>query len=340
MVSLKSMTKSHLNIGICGFGASATYFHMPLIFNEPRLKTIAVFDPVVDRLEDAQKNGFEFIFHPDDLGKYIRELLLDIIIITSPNIFHFKQAKTALESGAHVLVDKPLGMCSQEVEILISLAHRQHLVLQVFQNRRYDDDHRQVLEIVRKGEIGEIIRIDASIASWGPSNKFAIPEFYPNWRTEKKYGGGGLYDWGPHILDQLLRFVEWKLPTLVYTIGRSSLWSSDCDDNLIAIYDWENCSARVLISSVDMAALERIRICGTQGTIVVRGDDNHGEIIKYKSTNSESLTYSNSVNLAAQIYTDLIFAITTGQHQKICDDLDNTKKIFELLDQTRHSLKS
>ncbi|MBD2180600.1 Gfo/Idh/MocA family oxidoreductase [Planktothrix sp. FACHB-1355] len=328
---------TQLRIGFCGFGASASHFHMPLIRQEPGLNLIAVFDPIFERTQCAKQRGFQFTLSPEDLEKAIRELSLDIIVVTSPNTLHYVQAKTALEAGAHVLVDKPLALCSEEVNLLVDLANRKNLVLMAFQNRRYDDDHLQALEIVQSQEIGEIIRIDAAIASWGPSNKFAVPDFCPTWRTEKSYGGGGLYDWGPHILDQLLRFANWKLPNRIHAIGRSSIWSTDCDDILIAIYDWENFSARVLISAVDMAPVERLRICGTKGTVVVRGDDNHGEVIKYSSTTSESRRYSNSLLLATPIYRALIHAITTGQRENIVRYLDNTKKLFSLIDQTRQS---
>jgi scyllo-inositol 2-dehydrogenase (NADP+) len=336
--SRKTMGNKKLNLGICGFGSSATHFHIPLINSELKLNLLAIFDPISERISFARKHGFQYLFPPEDLEKAIRELSLDIIVVTSPNSLHYVQAKTALEAGAHVLVDKPLALCSEEVNSLVNLASHKNLVLMAFQNRQYDDDYSQLLKIVQNQEIGEIVRIDMAIASWGPSNKFAVPDFRPSWRTEKSYGGGGLYDWGPHILDQLLRFANWELPKRLHAIARSSIWSTECDDILIAMYDWENFSARILISAMDMAPAERFRICGTKGTVVVRGDDNHGEVIKYSFTACESHRYSNSLLLAAPIYRTLIHAITTGEREHIFSCLDNTKKLFCLIDKTRQSL--
>ena len=327
-----------LRLGICGFGASATYFHMSLIRQQSNLKLIVCFDPAPERIKLAKECGFQFGLPPDDLAKAIKELSLDIIVVTSPNSLHYFQAKVALESGANVLVDKPLALCSEQVDLLVDLANRNNLVLMVFQNRQYDEDHLQVLNIIKSQEIGEIVRIDAAIASWGPSNKFAVPDFRPSWRTEKNFGGGGLYDWGPHIFDQILRFANWKLPDRVHAIGHSSIWSVDCDDILIAIYDWEKFSARVLISSVDMAPVERFRVCGTKGTVVVCGDDNHGEIIKHCFTGCTSIGYSNAIFLAMPIYETLIYSIITGQRDCIFSHLNNIKKIFSLIDQTRNSI--
>jgi scyllo-inositol 2-dehydrogenase (NADP+) len=332
------MSKRKLNLGICGFGASASHFHMPLINQEPSLNLVAIFDPTPERTRDARDYGFQIFLSPDDLEKAIRELSLDIIVITSPNALHYVQAKIALESGAHVLVDKPLSLCCEEVDSLIHLANCNNLVLMAFQNRQYDDDHLQALEIVKSQKLGEIIRIDASIASWGPSNKFAVPDFRPSWRTEKHYGGGGLYDWGPHILDQLLRFANWELPNCTHAIGRSSIWSSDCDDVLMAMYDWEKFSARVLISAIDMAPVERLRICAEKGTVLVCGNDNCGQVIKYSSNGLETSSYSNSILLAKPIYKILIDAIMTKRRDSIMEHLNNIRKIFSLIDKTRQSL--
>jgi scyllo-inositol 2-dehydrogenase (NADP+) len=332
------MSNRKLNLGICGFGASASHFHMPLIGQESSLNLVAVFDPIPERARDIRDCGFQILLPPEDLEKAIREFSLDIIVITSPNSLHYVQAQTALESGAHVLVDKPLSLCCEEVDSLIHLANCNNLVLMAFQNRQYDDDHLQALEIVKSQELGGIIRIDASIASWGPSNKFAVPDFRPSWRTEKCYGGGGLYDWGPHILDQLLRFANWELPNRTYAIGRSSIWSGDCDDVLMAMYDWKTFSARVLISAIDMAPVERLRICAEKGTVLVRGNDNYGQVIKYSSNRSETSSYSNSILSAEPIYKILIDAIMTEKRDTITECLNNTRKIFSLIDQTRQSL--
>lgn len=329
---------TQLRIGFCGFGASASHFHMPLVRQESSLNLVAVFDPIPERTHCAKEYGFQFALPPEDLEKAIRELSLDIIVVTSPNALHYLQAKTALEAGAHVLVDKPLALCSEEVNLLVNLANRKNLVLMAFQNRRYDDDHLQALEVVQSQEIGEIVRIDIAIASWGPSNKFAVTDFRPSWRTEKNYGGGGLYDWGPHILDQLLGFANWELPARIDAIARSSIWSADCDDILMALYDWKNFSARVLISAMDMAPIERLRICGTKGTVVVQGDDNYGEIIKYSLTGSESRTYSTSLLSPAPIYRILVDAVTTGSRDKVFIGLDTTQKLFSLIDATRRSI--
>jgi hypothetical protein len=106
----------------------------------------------------------------------------------------------------------------------------------------------------------------------------------------------------------------------------------------MAMYDWEKFSARVLISAIDMAPVERLRICAERGTVLVCGNDNCGQVVKYSSTGSETYSYSNSILLAKPIYSILIDAVMTGRRDVIMEHLNNAKKIFGLMDQTRQSL--
>ena len=47
---------------------------------------------------------------------------LDIIYIASPNKLHFEQAKAALEYGKHVIIEKPVAVTEEEVQILYDTA--------------------------------------------------------------------------------------------------------------------------------------------------------------------------------------------------------------------------
>lgn len=312
---------------------------MPLIRNEPSLALAAVFDPTPERRRLAQEEGFEAALLPEDLGHAVKKLSLDLIIITSPNSFHFDQAYTALDAGAHVLVDKPVGLRSEDVGALIRLSASKNLVLMAFQNRQYDDDHLQALYLVNSQAIGRITRIDMAIAGWGPFSSYAAPQFNPRWRVERLYGGGCLLDWGPHVLDQMLRFSGWQLPRRVYASARSSIWSVECDDLFTAIYDWKEVSARVLVSTLDLAPVERLRVCGTKGTIVTRGDDNVGEVILYSPNGAESRPYATSRLSAAALYRDLITAIQTGMREVVRARLEETRKLYELIDETTRRLE-
>jgi predicted dehydrogenase len=335
----KTEEKHGIRVGLSGFGSSAECFHLPLLQSDERFSLVAAFDPVPQRRSFAEEAGFERVFDSSELtAEAIRDLALDCLVVTSPTSFHYPQAEVALEAGVHVLVDKPITRSVAELDQLISGAEKYGLAVIPFQNRRYDDDHQKILNIINSGDIGSIIRIDASITNWGQFNQYAAPEFDPQWRCQLRYGGGCLNDWGPHLLDQILQITDRKMPSRIQASSRSSLWSLDCDDLSMAIYDWDSFSVRLLISAVDLAPLERFRVCGTQGTIIVRGDDTEGEIEICKSSGAHKIHYENKPEAAFPFYELLVNAVTdspASAHQKLVTEV---RQIIVLINETRERM--
>ena len=56
---------------------------------------------------------------------------IDAVAIVTPPLLHFPMAKTALENGKHVFVEKPFTCSTGEAEQLIELADRKHLRIMV-----------------------------------------------------------------------------------------------------------------------------------------------------------------------------------------------------------------
>lgn len=328
-----------IRLGLSGFGSSAECFHFPLLQSDKRFSLVAAFDPVLQRRLFAEEAGFERVFDSSELtAEAIKDLALDCFVITSPTSFHYAQTTVALEAGVHVLVDKPITLSVAELDRLISYAEKCGLAVIPFQNRRCDDDHRKILDIVNGGEIGSIIRIDASITNWGQFNQYAAPEFDPQWRCQLRYGGGCLNDWGPHLLDQILQITDRQMPRRIQASSRSSVWSSDCDDLSMAIYDWEAFSARLLISAVDFAPLERFRVCGTEGTAIVRGDDAEGEIEIRKLGGGRKILYENKPEAAFAFYKLLAEAVTESPapaHRKLVTEV---RQVVFLMNKTREMM--
>lgn len=329
---------SQVRIAVCGFGSSAEYFHLPLILADPRIVPVAILDPVPERREAGMEQGFLHGFPPEELSEVIRRFGLHAVVITSPSALHPAQAEAALRAGAHVLVDKPLALSLAEADSLIDLSHRLELTLLPFHNRRFDDDHVQTLALLKSGSIGRILRIDGTVTDWGPFNRHATRSFHPAWRVERRYGGGCLYDWGPHIFDQLLRFVGGQFPRRLHVLGKSVLWSKECEDLLAANFEWAGFCARILISSVDLAPAERWRICGDLGTLIVRGDDVEGTIeIHGLNDRPTHHSYRNSPMLGARYY-DALLASVAGKPASARRLLCDARRTQALLEQVRSSM--
>lgn len=124
---------------------------------------------------------------------------IDAVSIATPNQLHEPIAVAALESGKHVLCEKPLARSGVEAEKIVQAAVDNHRVLNVIFNHRQRGDVQTLKKHVDTGELG---RIYYAKTHWVRRN--GIPGM-GSWFTSKELAGGGpLIDLGVHMLDMTL----------------------------------------------------------------------------------------------------------------------------------------
>src|SRR5207248_680270 len=95
----------------------------------------------------------------------------------------------------------------------------------------------------------------------------AAGEWHPTWRNEAEYGGGGLYDWGSHFIDQLWQLMLPARPTRVFSQLRGNVWTKDCDDFARVCIDFDTgCAGMVEINTTTTRPLPRWHIDGELGS--------------------------------------------------------------------------
>jgi predicted dehydrogenase len=124
---------------------------------------------------------------------------LDAVIICSPHTLHFRQATDVLDSGRHVLIEKPMTCTSGEAEQLMATARKAGKVLQVSYQRHFQPEFLYIREAIAKGAIGTVTSVTASLyQEWKQGTT-------GTWRQNPALSGGGfLMDSGSHIIDVLL----------------------------------------------------------------------------------------------------------------------------------------
>ena len=128
---------------------------------------------------------------------------VDVVHITSPNVYHYPQAKAAIEAGKHVVCEKPLAMNSRESAELLELARQRGIVHAVNFNIRFYPLVQHARAMVRNGELGEVRIIQGSyLQDW------LLLETDWNWRLVPELGGEvrAIGDIGSHWID-LMTFV-------------------------------------------------------------------------------------------------------------------------------------
>lgn len=186
-----------VKVGIVGFGYMGR-FHYLKTKQLKDVETIGIYDISDDPKENAREEGLKVY---GDYSEMLKDDV-DLIVISTPNDSHFEYAKQALENGRNVLCEKPVSLHLEETNELISLSEQYGGVFTVHQNRRWDKDFSVVKKVVDSKVLGEVVTI------W--SETFGQRGVCFGWRADPAHGGGMLYDWGIHLIDQILMLFEGK----------------------------------------------------------------------------------------------------------------------------------
>lgn len=102
-----------------------------------------------------------------DYRAVLQDPAIDAIVISTPVVTHHALAKKALQSGKHVLVEKPLATSAVEAAELASIADQRRLTLMVDHIFLYEPAVRYLRDLVRSATLGEIRYIHAERLNFG-----------------------------------------------------------------------------------------------------------------------------------------------------------------------------
>ena len=186
------MTLQPIKTGLIGFGLSGRVFHAPFIHLAEELELTAI----VQRSTTTAKT-----IYPDvNIVKSHQEILndpdIELIVVATPNEYHFEMAQQALKAGKHVIIEKPFSPTTTETNELINLAENRKRHIFVYHNRRWDGDFMTVSKVIQDGLIGDVIEYEARYNRYKPA-------LNPKpWKEIEGPASGILYDLGTHIIDQ------------------------------------------------------------------------------------------------------------------------------------------
>ncbi len=223
-----------------------------------------VVDPTEACRRLAERAGLSTTDCPQEVWS---DPAITAVLIATPTAMHFEQGLAALEQGRHVMIEKPMAMDSLQSLRLIQQAESRRRVLSVFHNRRWDADFLTLLQAVRRGHFGRVFNIESRLGQWASCVGPAAVEYRPNWRNEKSFGGGGLYDWGSHFIDQIWRLVLPARPVRVFAQLAGNLWGGQCDDLARVCLDFDDgCRGLVEINCTTTRPLPRWHVDGELGS--------------------------------------------------------------------------
>jgi len=302
--------------GIIGLGKIANKFASDLMLSKDAV-LYAVASRSLEKAENfATKYNAEKYFNSYE--ELAQDAEIDVVYIATPHTFHFENTLLCLQNDKSVLCEKPMGMNSSEVEIMINEAKKRNLFLMEGLWTRFIPATEKLLKLIKNKVIGEILFVKAD---FGFKAEYNLDGRLYN----KKLGGGSLLDIG--IYPVYLSLLLLDIPKQIKTLARFT--ETGVDSYCSVLLDYEDNTKAILESTIEADTPIEAYIYGTKGNIKLHKRFHHSEKLtvsrdgfpveeinlKYKGegyvheieevnnclinnkTESEKLPLSNSLNL-------------------------------------------
>jgi predicted dehydrogenase len=195
------VTNNRVRIGLTGYGKVAE-LHAQAIKESSGAVLVSVSGRNKER-RDRFAAGWN-IGSRETAADMAKEDGAEAVIITTPHPQHRDGTIEALESGCHVIVEKPMAVTTAQCDDMISAAKRAGKLLSVISQRRWFPACQRIRKAIDEGKIGKPALLQLTILGWRDEAYYKSDPWRGKWDTE---GGGILINQAPHQIDLMNWFM-------------------------------------------------------------------------------------------------------------------------------------
>jgi UDP-N-acetyl-2-amino-2-deoxyglucuronate dehydrogenase len=207
------------------------------------------------------------VSHYSDIESMVVTEKLDAVIICTPHPEHRLPAVTALNAGAHVLVEKPLAVTLEDCDEMINTAEKTKKKLGVVSQRRFYPSSQRMKEAISAGKIGNPAIGTILMLGWRDEAYYKSDSWRGTWEKE---GGGVLVNQAPHQLDLLQWFMNDEFDELYGIHKNVNHPYIEVEDTAMALVRFKKGGlANILVSNSQEPGLyAKVHIHGSRGASV------------------------------------------------------------------------
>ncbi len=262
----KKKKASDIKVGVIGYGgAFGMGRHHVLGAKKAGMTPVAVCD-IDEKQLAAAKEAHPGIETYKSVSGMLKNSDIDLAVVITPHNTHATIVVQCLNSGKHVICEKPMAVTTAECDRMIAAAKRKRLMLSVYQSRHWDGCIIRAVKALKSKPIGDVVRVQARIGRWGhPGN---------TWRSSKSMAGSVLHDWGAHMLEYTLQIIDAEIVEVTgFTTrgfwAKKTVWKEDTiEDEAFLVVRYSNgVWSAFMMSYLESVPREGcIEITGTEGT--------------------------------------------------------------------------
>lgn len=249
-----------IKIGVIGTGKVA-HLHAKALQETQQAKVVAVWNRSFERAlkfaeqynVDAYRDIEEMIIQEDIQG----------VIIGTTHPTHAATALSAMEAGAHVLIEKPLASSLQDCDAILNAAKKFDKKIGVISQRRLYPPVQRLHQAIKAGKLGQPVLGVVTMLGWRDEAYYNADPWRGTWQHE---GGGVLVNQAPHQLD----IFQWLIGDIDEVYGIHKNFNHDyieVEDTAVAIVKFKNGAVgNILVSNSQHPALYgKVHIFGQNG---------------------------------------------------------------------------
>ena len=288
-----------IKLGVIGIGNMGSAHARDVVEGKcPDFVLTAVADINPNRLNWAKENLGADVACFGSAVEMLDSGLVNACIVAVPHYDHPGLAIACMERGIHVMVEKPAGVYTKQVEEMNAVADKHpEVVFAMMFNQRTNHVYRKMKELVASGKYGQIRRTNWLITNWyRPQRYYDSGAWRATWAGE---GGGVLLNQCPHQLD----LWQWicGMPIKVHAHLHYGKWHNiEVEDDVTAYVEYENGATGVFITTTgDACGTNRFEIQMDGAKLVAEHDKL--TLIEYEMLESEFTKIADSPFAAMKV---------------------------------------
>ncbi|MFD1431671.1 oxidoreductase [Lacticaseibacillus yichunensis] len=251
------MTK--LTIAYIGNGKSTNRYHLPFALKQADKITVKT---IYARHDDHTWARIPGVHYTTDINDIYNDDSIQLVVVATPAETHYTLAKEALTRGKNVLVEKPFTETVAEARELFDLAKAKGLMIQCYQNRRFDSDFLTVQQVIESGKLGDLLEVEDTFDYFRPET----PE-----NSTFSAAGSFLYGHACHTLDQIISY--FGKPDSVHSDVRQLLGRGKMNDYFDLDLYYGKIKVAVKSSFFRLVPRPSFSVYGKRGVFIKQGMD-------------------------------------------------------------------
>lgn len=247
----------NIKLGIVGFGGMGKWHEK----NATRVEGVeikAICDINPEKINGVDGKGYAIYTSADEMFK---KADINTVLLTVPNHLHKEMTIKAAEAGLNIIDEKPAALNVAEFDEMMVAVAKNNVHFTVHQNRRWDRDFRIVKKLIEEKELGEVFTIE--------SNLHTANGRIHEWHLYKKYGGGMMYDWGVHLIDQAMQMMKGAQLVTVFADIKSVI-NDEVDDYFNISLKFDNgITYHIELATYFLKYQPRWLAAGNRGTVYI-----------------------------------------------------------------------